>query len=498
MTKTSTRRRKPTLFDALGYSMRPHRPGAFATLMVSLAVVFHFGLLVILWQEARGVPTIVWTATSLCLLSLAAIAARNSSISLPNVTSFTIFFCVAYPIFGWLSYAYWGKYSSEREALLLQTVPIIGLGLALYFVGCAARSHRTYTAIGAAWCIIALYSLLNYNKFDPQSMYQDSLANAGLSLNYQQLGDAFAITSVILAPRIKNTFLQWAFIAVAIVIMFIIPSRSAAFFGTFSLVLTVFLFGSRFTQILIVVAGIVAALGYSSGMLAEMFEGTRFESVFTPDTEDGSWSARQEIMDYGMAILTSKPFTGEWAFQLSELKFSGYYIHNALDVWAQTGLIPFLIFMGIWAYLLIALINGLSLWPRIAKECLPVLTYAALSWTLARNIGFVALFFCVGFASASLAQARYGDPARRRRRSRAPDMVFAHTQLVQTQFAQQRNPQARQAGAVFNPETAFSYDTLFHPDAGDNQGTVYNPDSVFSQDNQDPAQLPQRTPPRSS
>ena len=38
----------PTLFDTFGYGVRPQRPGTFTTLMVSLAVVFHFGLLVIL------------------------------------------------------------------------------------------------------------------------------------------------------------------------------------------------------------------------------------------------------------------------------------------------------------------------------------------------------------------------------------------------------------------------------------------------------------------
>ena len=428
----------PTLFDTFGYGVRPQRPGTFATLMVNLAVVFHFGLLVILWQEAKAVPSIAWTGTSTVLLSLAAIAARHSSVSVRNVTVCTIFFFIAYPMFAWLSYKVWGQYSSEREALLLQTIPIMALGLALYLVGAAARSHRTYRAFWTAWCIIACYVLLNINKLDPQSMYQASLADAGVSLNYQQLGDAFAICSVILAPRIRQPLLQWMFIGLTVCIMFIIPSRSAAFFGAVSLGMTLIIFGNRFTRVSLISLGVLAVLGYQSGTFAELFEGTRFESALTPDTEDGSWSMRQEIMDYGMALLIGKPFTGEWAFQLSDLKFSGYYIHNALDIWAQTGLIPFLIFLGIWVFLLDALMTGLARWPRIAKETMPVLLFAALSWTLSRNITFVALFFCLGFASAALTQARYGQPGRRRRpRPQGPfpaEPGFAHTEFGYTQF----------------------------------------------------------------
>ena len=37
-------------------------------------------------------------------------------------------------------------------------------------------------------------------------------------------------------------------------------------------------------------------------------------------------------MNKGLMLITNRPFTGEWAFQLSDLKYSSYYMHNALDI----------------------------------------------------------------------------------------------------------------------------------------------------------------------
>lgn len=454
----SQRTRSPSVFDALGYRSRPYASsGRLTKLLVSAAVVFHFGLLVILWQEAKFVPSIAWTGTSACLMGMAAFAARHGSLAVRNATVVTMFFFVAYPVFGWLSYKVWGHYSSEREALLTQVIPIMLLGFSLYLVGAAARSHRAFPALWVAWAIITAYVLINAKKFNPQAMYEQQQADGGSGFNYQQMGDAFAICSAILAPRIRKVLHQWIFVLISVGVMFIIPSRSAALFGVAALGLTFILFGNRLTRVSLLTLIGLAGLGYLTGAFVPLFEGTRFESVFSPDASDSSWGSRQEIMDYGTALLISKPFTGEWAFQLTDLKFSGYYIHNALDIWAQTGLVPFLLFLAIWVFLFDAMITGLVRWPRVTKEVMPVLAFVAMSWMLARNVTFVALFFGVGFASASLAMARFGDPVRRRRHgfshtqmggaTRFSPSQFANTEFSDTQFRQSQfgNTQAAPA-----------------------------------------------------
>ena len=225
------------------------------------------------------------------------------------------------------------------------------------------------------------------------------------------------------------------------------------------------LFGGFFTRVVVIGLVVAIGLGYETGLFAQLFEGTRFQIAFTPGSEDGSWSTRQEIMNHGMNVLTSRPFTGEWAFQLGEMKFAGLYIHNILDIWAQTGLISFLLFLAIWGALLVALMTGFERWPRIAKETAPLLVFVVLSWCLARNVTFVALFFCVGFASAALEQARFGQVVRRHRADQlntqfntqfSPDSQFVHSQFANSQFAN-----SQFANSQFAPQTQLSPDTRF-------------------------------------
>lgn len=297
---------------------------------------------------------------------------------------------------------------------------------------------------------MACYTLLNAKNFSIDSMYQ-AATETGNRLNYQQLGDAFAICSAILAARIRQTSHRWLFIIIAAGLMFIIPSRSAAFFGVAALLTVGVLFGGLSTRILVIGLVVLLGLGYQTGMLAQLFEGSRFQVALTPGTEDSSWSTRQEILHHGMRVLTDRPFTGEWAFQLGEMKFAGLYIHNILDIWAQTGLVPFVIFLAIWGTLLAALMTGFERWPRIAKETAPVLVFVVLSWCLARNVTFVALFFCVGFASAALEQARFGQVVRRRRAEQQFNTQFDNTQFSHSQFA---NTQF--ANTQFSPPTRIS------------------------------------------
>ena len=278
------------------------------------------------------------------------------------------------------------------------------LALVLYLMGAAIRSHRSYPALWAAWGVTMLYVMLNARRLDLQSLYQ-AAQETGIILNYQLMGDAFAICSVILITRIRRPMLQWAFAAVCIVIMFMIPSRSAAFFGVCSLLLALMLFGSPLARLTLAGIVTIGVLGQQTGAFAELFAGTRFESAFTPDSADNSWDSRQEVMNFGISTLKDNPFFGEWAFQLTDLKFSGHYIHNALDIWAQAGIMPFLIFLGIWGTLLMSFLRVWPAFPALARTAAPVLAFSALSWILSRNVTNVALFFCLGYASATLAQA---------------------------------------------------------------------------------------------
>ena len=487
------RHRRPNFFDTFGYGSRPQKPSSFVTLLVSLSVIFHLGMLPILWVATPGIPSIVWTGTSASLLFITTLAARHSSISVRWTTVFAVAFFIAYPLFGWVSYKVWGQSSGEREDLLLGLIPVMFLGMVLYFVGAAARSHRVYRALSITWLIIAAYAVFNARNLDMQGL-SDSSSETGVKLSYQLMGDAFAICSTILAPRIRNAFWQWIFILVAIGVAFVIPSRSAAMFAAVALLSIPFMSSSMTMRVMVLIVAACFFAGYKTGTLATWFEGSRFESVFTPDEQDSSWQIRQEITDKGLMLITNRPFTGEWAFQLSDLKFAGFYMHNALDIWAQTGLIPFLLFMSIWATLLGALVTGLERWPRIARETVPALMFAAMSWALSRNVSFVALFFCLGFASAALAQARFGHAVRRHRASEAFrhsqfDTQFSHSQFGHSQFGYTQYGQgwAQQGQDPFQATRLIDQgvDGYGQQDAYDPQGG-YDPQGAYLQDAHDP------------
>lgn len=399
-------------FAVLGYGEEAVPASRTTSWLVSAAAVFYLGLLPILWRHAIDIlPSIAWTSLATCLLWLAALAARHNTITLTPVSAGVLALCLAYPFFGWISYQVWGLISSEREMLILQNILLMLLGLSLYLTGAAVRSLRAYPALWLAWGVTAAYALINASNLNMQSLYE-AVLETGIRLNYQLMGDAFAICSAILVTCIRQPARQWLFAAAAIGIMFMIPSRSAAFFGACAIYAALLLYSSGKARIFLIALAVMALLGQQSGLFASVFEGTRFESAFTPDRSDNSWESRKEVLHFGLAVLTDKPFTGEWAFQLSDLKMAGAYMHNALDIWVQAGIVPFLLFLAIWTVMLSVLAQSWSRWPELVKASIPVLIFLALSWALSRNISNSVLFFCFGFASAALAERRYTSPVR--------------------------------------------------------------------------------------
>ena len=60
-----------------------------------------------------------------------------------------------------------------------------------------------------------------------------------------------------------------------------------------------------------------------------------------------SMAQRTELFWSGLDAIKGSPITGDYAGQIREYGGSGYYIHNALSVWRQFGIVPFILFVGI-------------------------------------------------------------------------------------------------------------------------------------------------------
>ena len=94
---------------------------------------------------------------------------------------------------------------------------------------------------------------------------------------------------------------------------------------------------------------------YEKTFFRPIFRG--IDLVINPE-EDLSFVGRTFFLRLGLEIIHEKPFTGEYLYQNRlwahkfDAKGTGGYIHNFLSVWAEFGLLSFLLFLAILATLI--------------------------------------------------------------------------------------------------------------------------------------------------
>ena len=391
---------KPSLLSALPAVFSGRGPDWWLGVV---AIVLEFGLLSMLWNELPGVPAIVWTGSATVLM--AAFVARNPTRfeDLGPLAAPTLIFLALYPLLCVLSHALQPQVQQGAVELLYRNALQMFLGAVLFVFGVAVRRQRLDEGFLLAFLATTVYALLNSERFTTQSIYE-RLQDLGAGTDYQHLGDTFVISTLILSTRLLGLGRFALFAALALVVMFLIPSRSAAVLGAICLPVYVLLSAPsrlRAQILLALTAGMVLILSLP---LQDLFEGTRFESFFV-STPDSSLSMREEIFSRGLDVIALRPLTGAWAFQLDAFASSGLYVHNALDVWVQAGLIAFLLFLYPWWRAAVVRVQAWGSTRTEAVEVLPILLFAALSWITSRNVGYVLPFFCLGYASAGLAAA---------------------------------------------------------------------------------------------
>ena len=293
--------------------------------------------------------------------------------------------------------------------LMANTIVLVFGGL-YYLFGIQIGSDRKWgatigVAIGCAG--IMLHAIFRRDiLMDSQKIYE--LATDGVIFGYQQLGDSLVICTLVLMGAIRrrggvnHVFALVALAVISIIILFVIPSRSAALFGTVAILVGLVMMvpprGRLIMLLLVVGVGVLV----SQMSLLNLARGTRYISLVDDDRQDESHAKRNEILSEGVAAIREHPVLGHWAFQLERMGMPGQYVHNALDVWVQAGLLPFLLFIAIW---------GRAVWiwwlrmrseddRGRAIEGLPLLVFALLSWIVARNAAYVLLLFCLGYAAA--------------------------------------------------------------------------------------------------
>ncbi len=314
-----------------------------------------------------------------------------------QITRWVMGFLLTYAGCAWLSMLFHGAQTPLRDDLLQTRWMELALGALFFHFGAAVAASDDWRGTAVAWLGAAAYAFWARELFSVAEIY-NRLYEGGLITDYQHLGDGFAMLTLMLATRIRQPLHVVAFVAVSLVVMFTIPSRSAAIIGTLGLITVLFAASNPPARVGIVAVVVLALVGRAVLPLESLFAGTRFESLFV-GTEDTSWTLREELLRQGLDVIANRPLLGWFGFEAEIYGEAGLYVHNALDVWAQAGIVPFGVFLAMWG---VVLYRWWLLWGfdrGSALRALPLLLFALLSWAYARHVGYVMPFFCIGYCA---------------------------------------------------------------------------------------------------
>lgn len=372
-------------------------------ILVTLAIFLTFGLLPFLWAEVHSVPSIVWTATSTALMSGAVLACRVHEKAEPRTLALAAIFFGLYFLGSLFSFLFVTQEHSERADTFLAHCVLMILGAIYFGFGVATGSRPSTLGFILAYLGIAGYAILASESFSVHELAERYNADQ-LAIGYQQMGDALTISSLIIMSQIRRVSFVYVVALATIVLLFVVPSRSSAVFGSVAVLAYCMLISTPRVRVLIVVVSVLAAVSWRAVIVqgvSQKLEGSRHETLLTPE-EDTSYTERMAVLDGGLDSIWEHPIAGYFGFQLDRFGNAGLYLHNFLDIWAQGGLLPFLAFVGLWVFI----IRQWYLLYRHDREAAlrttALLFFAALSWGFARSPGSAMLFFCLGYFAAVL------------------------------------------------------------------------------------------------
>lgn len=378
--------------------------GRVASASLWMAAILAFGLMPFLWAEVRSVPSQTWTGLGILLMAIAAVTNRADKLDDRRITTVFVIFMCLYGAGMLFNYLFLAPAHEDRFAVLTYNLTMLVLASVFYAFGVVATSPRAWPGFAIALAIVSVYVMQHRAEFALDELYRRFEADQ-VNIGYQQIGDTLLMGSLVLIARFRRLQVVYPLSVFVVVLLFIIPSRSAAVFGAISLLVAAMLVSTLRVRIVIGSLALLSAIGarvWIAYQLEAQFQGTRHETLLTVQ-EDSSNQARMDMLDKGIDSILQNPIFGRVGYELDSFNERGSYIHNLLDVWGQAGLLPFL------ALLVLLVLIGRQ-WGFMFKfdreaayRCLPFLVFGLLSWVIARSMHYPQTFFVLGFFSATLA-----------------------------------------------------------------------------------------------
>jgi hypothetical protein len=290
---------------------------------------------------------------------------------------------------------------------------VLPFSIAYFVFGVFYGAYKDNNFVTAGFFLQLVFVLVFVGM--PFVLSSTSLSDVNDKIDYQYWGDGFAILALMFVTTrcSRGALLVSTFLA--IVILFFIPSRSSLMCA--ALALAVFLY-MRFPSASLMAGSFIAGFGlfFFIGMgsrinLAALVQGQAFsrQTYFLVEGEDNSLNLRLEYWNTGMNTIFQNPFLGQYGYHIEKYAEQGTYMHNIMDIWAQVGIFPFLIFA---LFILMASKyvyskkNLVSYNPRLTG--ISMLVFSIASLILARNQGSIHILFAIGAGVGAAVLKKYG------------------------------------------------------------------------------------------
>jgi len=142
-----------------------------------------------------------------------------------------------FPLFAYFSIQIAGEMVSNKMALYPTEMRSVFISVLMFMFGYVAGRRLPTTAVAAGFVILAVYVWYRSNVFMSELAYWEFFRENGYNINYQYVGDAFAITALVLLSRLKNRSLAMLVFAISVAVLFIVPSRSSVLIGSAALLI---------------------------------------------------------------------------------------------------------------------------------------------------------------------------------------------------------------------------------------------------------------------
>lgn len=282
-----------------------------------------------------------------------------------------------------------------------------------YFVfGVFYGAYKDNNLVTAAFLLQLVFVLTVIGL--PQVLSSASISDTDEKVDYQYWGDAFAFLAIMFVTTRRAPFPLLVSAFLAVVALFLIPSRSSLICGGFALVVFMFM---RFRSAVLMTGSFIAGfvLFFFIGMgtkanVADFIQGHPFsrQTNFLVEGDDNSLNLRLDFSATGMDTISKNPFLGRFGYQIEKYSDPGTYMHNVMDIWAQAGMLPFLIF-SLFIFMSLRYVYSKKDWisynPRLTG--ISMLVFSISSFVLARNQGAIHIIFGIGAGVGAAVLKRY-------------------------------------------------------------------------------------------